>query len=282
MTSKRQWLAAASLCVAGMGCVGEPVDDELLDPTRASECGDGILVATVQADNGHDYTFCSDGEGGTGAMVTAPIGEPTLLAGIELEPACALDVFLAVAPEGAVAPQALIAGCSAAPEHAAQRATALRAALDATPVRPGARTNYCGSGGQSSFANNECPEAGPGLSTNFEWCRSALRTGWTQYTASTQMGAWPSHGRANVAACHGSAHLDYWKRESGGSSWFSLFNKDIAPNDDVSTSWWAGTSGSYGFDHDDYRARASSVGSGQYRFGGAYVDCESVFALCWQ
>jgi len=279
MKTNWQLSALAGACIGVVGVAGcgelDSVDEE-----STSACGDGILVASLVTDRGHEYTFCEDGEGGAGAMVSAPIADVTLLEVPSAAGACALDVFLAVAPPDLDAPAALVEACGPAAEGAAERAAAMRAALVAETARPAPRTNYCGGGGQNSFAANECPNAGAGL-TNFEWCLSALRTGWVQYTASTQMGAWPSHGRANVAACGGSAHLDYWKRESGGAGWVSLFNQDIAPNDDVSTSWFAGTI-DFGYDLDDYRARAESVGAGQFRFGGGYVDCESVFAQCWQ
>lgn len=254
--------------------------------STVNPCGDVTHLATIWSDEGHEYTFCADDAGGAGYSVATPIGEHAEYEG------CALDVFLAVAPPDLEVPQQLVDTCVDADGNptpadlvllnAGSQDDAAASGGQLTDDADPSVANYCGGGGEAAFAGAECPNAIGGLD-QFEWCRSALRSGSTQYTASNNMpgGQWPSTGKANVAACGGSAHLDYWKRETGDDSWLSLFNQDVATNWSVSTSWYAGTVNLTDWDHDDYRAKASSVGAGQYRFGGAYCDAVITFNTCW-
>lgn len=241
------------------------------DPVATQEshpCGDGYWIDTVETEQGHTYTFCADDDDGVGVIAITPLGHSNLNDG-----RCPLDIYKKMTPPGTPIPAELDGSCDRLRPVPSIRQESFQAMQF--------RSDFCGPDGQNAFANQKCPTGSNNLK-HFDWCLSAKRSGWVQYTASTQMGERPDHAKVNVAACHGSAHLDFWKKEKSGSSWYRLFNQDVAPNNSVSTSWWAGKKDNYNFDRDDYRARVESIGNGRFRFGGSYVRCKSVFAQCFQ
>lgn len=244
-------------------------------------CGDDAHVASVADGAGRYLAFCVSADRDSSVFQVTPGG----VAPIGSPGGCALDTFLAAAPEDAAVPRALVDACRGASVPAGRRVSdAPVASTSPSFVNGGVITILGPCDSSTVFVNTYCDAiedytTGSHIADHVLWCTSGQVEGTAQRTASSQGLPGAFEGRTTVAAC-GTATTNLkglvrggltgvWKVPSGAS--VNVSPNHVATRDvhhyDVYEE--AGLDSSYG---SDLRFVVTPSAGAWYRYAGAFIE----------
>lgn len=243
-------------------------------------CGGDAHVASVADAAGRYLAFCVNPAGNTSVLQVAPGG----VAPLGAPSACALDTFLAAAPQDAAVPRALVEACKGAAAPASRRVSDAPVVATSPAFGGGVITVAGPCESAAFFINTTCDAiddyaTGPQIADQVSWCTSGQALGVAQRTASSQGLPGAFEGRTTVAACGaGTTNLKGlvkggltgdWKVPSGASVNVSpghVATRDVHHYDVYEES---GLNSSYG---SDMRFIVTPAAGAWYRYAGAFIQ----------
>lgn len=252
---------------------GEDVEKAVL-PERTAEftedspCGNQTIDVLTVAPN-HTVAFCGQLDGPSVVIEAAPLGHPAV---VPQTVQCAAYVYAQLAPTRKV-PSELLAQC--AEDELQQRAAPI--ALEDLPqdgaVDVDAYSHYCGSGGDTEFADERCYDSASYGTQKLDICRSASTT-WHQRTCKPTMGDWCRAAEQTIASCNGSTRFLVREKKRFRNSFNTFYDFDI------SNGYWnkktivAGKKGGllFGWYDWDFRMNGDAYSNAYYRYAVSFAE----------